>query len=398
MWSGDEVSSLLSEVETVEIAHSVKKPTTTSIDGDRVTLKEMQVAQSESVIRPLRSSSRRSCDATQPKLQPAKPKKKRQTAKTIAKKAKNDDVLEEPAQATKKKRQTKTMDKKSRKALQDSIKSTDLDILVNEGTAALTEEFSDSHLSAFVADVCESKRMLAEFVEYLRNTFAMLHSECKLEKNSQMQFQLKWYSYCSAFLLEEKHTLSAINLEEAKHPVLVNLRQVWLEFCREQTVSVAERNSVMTIFSSAIYSYLLAHVASFQESMSGSAETTSGLTTEEEDGVYYRFGGGTLCEMLHRRYKQIRDAANKNLMSIEISVLQAINSKDKSDIPDYLKYRDRGFMYFPHRCFIPFLKKVDKIVKKVTNMSGLNEHGDDLVKVNNYHKSLFLLSCLLDCP
>ena len=152
MWSGGEVSSLLvSEVETV---HSVKKPTTTSIDGDRVTLKEMQVAQSESVLRPLRSSSRRSCDATLPKLQLAKPKKKRQTAKTIAKKTKNDDILEEPAQATKKKCQTKTMDKKSRKALQDSIKSTDPDILVNEGIAALTEEFSDSHMSAFVADVC----------------------------------------------------------------------------------------------------------------------------------------------------------------------------------------------------------------------------------------------------
>ena len=70
--------------------------------------------------------------------------------------------------------------------------------------------------------------------------------------------------------------------------------------------------------------------------------TTCGLTTEEEDGIYYRFGGGTLCEMLHRRYRQIRDAANKNLMSIEMSVLQAINSKDKSDIPDYLKYRNHG--------------------------------------------------------
>ena len=33
-------------------------------------------------------------------------------------------------------------------------------------------------------------------------------------------------------------------------------------------------------------------------------------------------------------------------MSIEISLLQAINTKDKSDIPGYLKYQDRGFMYF----------------------------------------------------
>jgi len=60
--------------------------------------------------------------------------------------------------------------------------------------------------------------------------------------------------------------LSAINLEEVKHPVLTNLRPVWLEFCREQSVSVQERNSVMTTLSSAAYHCLLDHVVSFQES------------------------------------------------------------------------------------------------------------------------------------
>lgn len=75
----------------------------------------------------------------------------------------------------------------------------------------------------------------------------------------------------------------------------------------------------------------------------------------EEDGVYYRFGGGALCEMLHRHYNEVSNAKNKNVMSIEISILQAINTKDKSDIPDYLKYRDRGYMYFLHKVFFPFL-------------------------------------------
>ena len=32
-------------------------------------------------------------------------------------------------------------------------------------------------------------------------------------------------------------------------------------------------------------------------------------------------------------------------MSIEISLLQAINTKDKSDIPEYLQYQDRGYIY-----------------------------------------------------
>jgi len=61
-------------------------------------------------------------------------------------------------------------------------------------------------------------------------------------------------------------------------------------------------------------------------------------------------------------------------MSIEISLLQAINTKGKSDIPDYLQYQDHGFKYFPHKGFIPFLGKVDQNVKKITNPSSLNEH------------------------
>jgi len=36
-------------------------------------------------------------------------------------------------------------------------------------------------------------------------------------------------------------------------------------------------------------------------------------------------------------------------------------------------------MYFTHKVFIPFLKKVDQNVKKITNLSSLNE--DNLVKV-----------------
>ena len=44
--------------------------------------------------------------------------------------------------------------------------------------------------------------------------------------------------------------------------------------------------------------------------------------------------------MLHCRYKTISCLSNKNLMSIEISILQAVNTKDKSDVPQYLQYQD----------------------------------------------------------
>jgi len=41
--------------------------------------------------------------------------------------------------------------------------------------------------------------------------------------------------------------------------------------------------------------------------------------------------------MFHHRYDQISSAKNKNFMSIEISILQAVNTKSKSDVPNYLK-------------------------------------------------------------
>ena len=68
-------------------------------------------------------------------------------------------------------------------------------------------------------------------------------------------------------------------------------------------------------------------------------------------------------------------------MSIEISMLHSINTKDKSDIPKYLQCQDHGFMYFLHKIFIPFLQKLDTDLKKFVNIESFNKHGDNLIKV-----------------
>lgn len=72
---------------------------------------------------------------------------------------------------------------------------------------------------------------------------------------------------------------------------------------------------------------------------------------------------------------------SRDNLSQEILILQAINTKDKSNIPDYLKYRDRGYMYFLHSSFIPFLREVDSIVKAIVNSKTFEENGRDLVQV-----------------
>ena len=273
------------------------------------------------------------------------------------------------------------MYKKMQETLQCSLELIDTNVLVLEAVAQVKEKFpdSDTHLTSLVNGLCDVKQLLRELTEFHRDTFMALHVECKKEKNSQLQW---WYCYCSAFLLEEQYSLAAINLEEVAHPVLTKLRQKWLDFCKEHCTSVIASKPVMMAFSSALYNSLLEHVSSFQASQSECTAASTVVPTDEEDGVYYRFGGGALCEMLHHRYKQICCSSNKNLMSIEISMLQAINTKDKSDVPQYLQYQDRGFMYFPHKTFIPFIRKLDTNLKKFINVQSFNKHGDNLIKVS----------------
>ena len=55
-------------------------------------------------------------------------------------------------------------------------------------------------------------------------------------------------------------------------------------------------------------------------------------------------------------------------------------------MPEYLKYRDRGYMYSPNSTFIPFFREVDECIREVVNQKGLQEHKDDLIKVIRHTK------------
>jgi len=161
-------------------------------------------------------------------------------------------------------------------------------------------------------------------------------------------------------LLAEDFTLAAIGFDESdkKYSSLVKTRKIWIQFCRDNSTTVSDSKPVMIAISSAVYNYLLGQVSLYQKSFTGQlAGGESSATCSDSDDVYYRFGGGALCEMLKNRYKEIKNcpSTRRNLLSIEISMLHAINNKDKLSIPAYLQYQDRGYMYFPHSSFIVFL-------------------------------------------
>ena len=128
-------------------------------------------------------------------------------------------------------------------------------------------------------------------------------------------------------------------------------------------VPVPHCNKLMIIVSSTVYDFLLDHVARFQQKF---VQPETVTTETNKDGVYYRFGGATLCSMLYALYKEIKCCSDdsKDAFSQKITILQAVNIKDKSSIPGYLQYRDRGFLYFPDPVFLPYLREVDAVLKK----------------------------------
>jgi len=240
--------------------------------------------------------------------------------------------------------------------------------------------FSDK-MQGFAEKLCESKQFLQEIAVHHRSRFAELYVECKKEADPFVKLQLKWHQYCSSFQLPGTHSLEAINLNQTDESSLVSLRNRWLQFCEANDVLV-ESNPVMITVSSAIYALLLERARDYQISLICSEPSRPASVTDGDD-VYLRFGGAALCNMLHLHYKQIKSCPDtqRDQLSQEITILQAINTKDKSKIPDYLKYRDRGYMYFPDTSFIPFLRQIDDLVKKAVNEKQLEEDGRDIIKV-----------------
>jgi len=105
------------------------------------------------------------------------------------------------------------MSKKNRTNLIKSVRVIDPSLLVAEVRSSVEEEFTDSALDNFIRVFFEKDELMLQIVSHHRDSFAALYEKCKPMKNSCMQFQLDWYTWCSAFLLEEQHTLGATELK-----------------------------------------------------------------------------------------------------------------------------------------------------------------------------------------
>ena len=68
--------------------------------------------------------------------------------------------------------------------------------------------------------------------------------------------------------------------------------------------------------------------------------------------------------------------------------------KNKSKLPQYLMYRDDGYMYFPDVPLIPFLRSIDELVKSVVNVETIQDN-DEIIKVTTILMDWYLFNCII---
>jgi len=93
-----------------------------------------------------------------------------------------------------------------------------------------------------------------------------------------------------------------------------------------------------------VYELLLERTEEFQRNLNpeicGSNSASSSSCVDGDD-MYFHFSGAAFCDMLHQRYQHIKSCQNtqRDIISQEIIILQAVNAKDKTKVPQYLRYQ-----------------------------------------------------------
>ena len=143
-----------------------------------------------------------------------------------------------------------------------------------------------------------------------------------------MSFHFQQHQCCSILLVEDTASLARLSLdpEDVDVKTQVKTQQQWVNFYQSRKV---QHKIFMPVFLMEVYNKLL----KYSQSMLQVAADSTSTSTEHLDpvNVYYRFVGATLANMLHGQYKamKLEHTKQKETISQEIHILQALNTKDK---------------------------------------------------------------------
>ena len=104
------------------------------------------------------------------------------------------------------------------------------------------------------------------------------------------------------------------------------IHQRWIGYCEGSRVAKEVHNPVLIAVCSAVFDYLMQRVAKHQQKEQCDGDHVL-LSLDQEEGVYYRFGGAALAAMLHLRYDQLKygvHESKRESVRVEITILKAI--------------------------------------------------------------------------
>ena len=211
----------------------------------------------------------------------------------------------------KKSRKTRVLKKEEKKTLLDMLSNLVFDY--SDVVCAVIDSVSkQKHIHVFEErgklwnSLQSAQSLMFTLVKGLTELFIRVYKSCQTGKDKYCRFQLEWHRQCSLLLRDQVD--GGVNKE------LSQIHQRWLGYCEGSGVAKVVHNPVVIAIYSAVFDYLMQRVAKQQTSeqaecdllLNKQAEDACGSNVQEEDGVYYRFGGATLAAMLHQRYKQLK--------------------------------------------------------------------------------------------
>ena len=133
--------------------------------------------------------------------------------------------------------------------------------------------------------------------------FIRVYKSCQTGKDKYCRFQLEWHKQCS---LHE--------FDHGGQKELSQIHQRWLGYCEGSRVAKEVYNPVLIAVYSAVFDYLMQKVAKHQkkEQADGDHDSSQIPLLEDQEGVYYRFGGATLAAMPHLRYDQLKSSVHES--------------------------------------------------------------------------------------
>ena len=222
----------------------------------------------------------------------------------------------------------------------------------------------------------KEQALLCAVFQGLVDLFVSVFKSCEKGKDRYSKFQIEWHKSCSMLLMDK---VDRMCMKE-----VLALHQQWLRCC-----AVCGSGHPATVYNPVMISLCSATLMHqlFSEQKEQQASNNSGEPShikQDTDDVYYRFGGAAIATMLHLRQEKVKntsDTAKQSTIKAEMDLLKGLECTDKSQVPQYLQYRDRGYMHFPKESFIPFFRAVDQCILEHANENALKKHGSKLVEV-----------------